>query len=219
MSGGGNIALFRTVPWLALSPCLGQNTPSTELFSQKNQVLLPNFFSSSNMLFIRLFLAITCREMLSWIRRSRSGWRTGAVRTGTRHKMALMLCAEKVAHCKTSFVSVKFDLFGIERHTHLACFQRHFSTFNKLNQPHNKEQGIKSGRQNSTSSSILMSKSNVPSFMKTFAPYFKMVVGPLFKGLSLHKKRLLGIKMKIQELFHKGSHLSNGQLPRKYTTH
>ena len=157
--------------------------------------------------------------MLSWIRRSRSGWRTGAVRTGTRHKMALMLCAEKVAHCKTSFVSVKFDLFGIERHTHLACFQRHFSTFNKLNQPHNKEQVIKSGRQNSTSSSILMSKSNVPSFMKTFAPYFKMVVGPLFKGLSLHKKRLLGIKMKIQELFHKGSHLSNGQLPRKYTTH
>ena len=105
--------------------------------------------------------------------------------------MALMLCAEKVAHYKTSFVSVKFDLFGIERHTHLACFQRHFSIFDKLNQPPNKEQVIKSGRQHSTSSSILMSKSNVPSFMKTFAPYFKMVVGPLFKGLSLHKKSLL----------------------------
>ena len=118
------------------------------------------------------------------------------MRTGTRHKMALMLCAQKVAQCKTressqSFVSLKFDLFGMERHTHLACFQRHFSTFNKLNQPHNKEQVIKLGRQNSTSSSILMSKRNVPSFMKTFAPYFKMVVGPLFKGLSLHKKSLL----------------------------
>lgn len=106
----------------------------------------------------------------------------------------------------------------MERHTHLACFQRHFSTFNKLNQPHNKEQVIKSGRQNSTSSSILMSKSNVAPFTKTFVPYFKIVVGPLFKGLSLHKKSLLWIKMKIQELFHRGSHLSNGQLPRKYTT-
>ena len=39
-----NIALFRTVPWLASSPPLGQNTPSTELFSPKNHVLLSNFF-------------------------------------------------------------------------------------------------------------------------------------------------------------------------------
>ena len=67
---------------------------------------------------------------------------------------------------------------NLKRQTHLACFQRHFSTFNKLNQPHNKEQVIKSGRQNSTSSSILMSKSirNVPSFMKTFAPYFNTLL-------------------------------------------
>ena len=44
--------------WLALSPRLGQNTSKTELpvFFQKNHILLSNFFSSSNMLFIRLFL-------------------------------------------------------------------------------------------------------------------------------------------------------------------
>ena len=62
LSGGGNIALFRTIQWLALSPRLGQNTPSTELFSQKNHVLLSNFFSSSNMLSIRLFLANTWKK-------------------------------------------------------------------------------------------------------------------------------------------------------------
>ena len=32
----GNIALFRSFPWLAWRPRLGQNTPSTELFSKKN---------------------------------------------------------------------------------------------------------------------------------------------------------------------------------------
>ena len=53
--GCRNIALFRTVLWLAWSPRLGQNTPSWELFSEKNLVLLSNFFSSSNM-FFRLFL-------------------------------------------------------------------------------------------------------------------------------------------------------------------
>ena len=63
MSGGGNIALFRTDPWLALSPRLGQNTPSMELFSQKNHVLLSNFFCSSNMLFLRLFLANTWKKI------------------------------------------------------------------------------------------------------------------------------------------------------------
>ena len=31
----GNIALFRSVPWLARSPRHGQNTPSTERFSKK----------------------------------------------------------------------------------------------------------------------------------------------------------------------------------------
>ena len=58
----GDIALFRTVPWLAWSPRLGPNTPSTELFSQKNHVLLSNCFSCSNMLIIRLFLANTWKK-------------------------------------------------------------------------------------------------------------------------------------------------------------
>ena len=54
-----NIALFRTVLWLTGSPRAGQNTPSWELFAKKNHVLLSNFFSSSNMFFITLFLANT----------------------------------------------------------------------------------------------------------------------------------------------------------------
>ena len=54
-----NIALFRTVPWLTWSPRLRQNTPSWEPLSKKNHVLLSKFFSSSNMFFIRLFLANT----------------------------------------------------------------------------------------------------------------------------------------------------------------
>ena len=41
-----------------------------------------------------------CREMQSWIRKSLSGGRISTVGTGTKHKMALMLCAEKVAQCK-----------------------------------------------------------------------------------------------------------------------
>ena len=57
-----NIALFRAVPWLIWSPRLGQNTPSWELFCKKNHVLLSNFFSSSNMFFISLFLANTWRK-------------------------------------------------------------------------------------------------------------------------------------------------------------
>ena len=57
--GCGDITLFRTVPWLTWSPRLGQNTPSWKLFSKKNHVLLSNFFSSSNMFFIKLFLAST----------------------------------------------------------------------------------------------------------------------------------------------------------------
>ena len=96
MPGCEYFALFCTVPWLAWSPRLTQNTPITELFSKKNHVLLSNFFSSSNMFFIRLFLANTwkkigchracfltdCRVERSW-----SGWRICAVGTGTRHKM------------------------------------------------------------------------------------------------------------------------------------
>ena len=53
------ISSIKIVPWLAWSPRLGQNTPSTEMFSKKIHVLLSNFFSSSNMFFIRLFLANT----------------------------------------------------------------------------------------------------------------------------------------------------------------
>ena len=60
--GYGNIALFRTVLWLAWSPGLGQNTSSRGLFSKKNYVLLSNFFSSSNISFFRLFLANTCKK-------------------------------------------------------------------------------------------------------------------------------------------------------------
>ena len=42
---------------------LCQNTPSWELFSkEKNRVPLSNFFSSSNMFFIRLFLANTWKK-------------------------------------------------------------------------------------------------------------------------------------------------------------
>ena len=51
---------FRTVSWLARSPGQGQNTSSRGLFSKKKKyVLLSNFFSSSNVFFIRLFLANT----------------------------------------------------------------------------------------------------------------------------------------------------------------
>ena len=44
---------------VSLSPDLGQNKSSRGLFSKKNYVLLSNFFSSSSMFFIRLFLANT----------------------------------------------------------------------------------------------------------------------------------------------------------------
>ena len=41
-----------------------------------------------------------CREMWSRIRRLLSGWRIGAVGTGTRHKVALMLCAKRLPNAK-----------------------------------------------------------------------------------------------------------------------
>ena len=62
LPGCGFISLFRTVPWLIWSPRVDQNTPSWELFSKTNHVLLSNFFSSSNMFFITLFLANTWRK-------------------------------------------------------------------------------------------------------------------------------------------------------------
>jgi len=53
---------FRMVPWLAWSPCLGQNTSRTELFSKKNHVLLSNFFFFFKYVLIRLFLANTWKK-------------------------------------------------------------------------------------------------------------------------------------------------------------
>ena len=53
---------FRKVLWLTWSPRLGQNTPIWEPFSKINHVLLSNFFSFSNMFFIRLFLANTWKQ-------------------------------------------------------------------------------------------------------------------------------------------------------------
>ena len=115
LSGGGNIALFRTVPWLTLSPRLGPKYNQYGTIFPKKSSSTTKLFSSSNMLFIRLFLANTEKKnrglpgliphklpwMWSWIRRSLSRWRISAVGTGTRHKMALMLCTEKVVQCKT----------------------------------------------------------------------------------------------------------------------
>ena len=98
-----SVVSFKSSPW---------PNYSTELFSKKNQVLPSSFFSSSNMSFIRLFLANTwlpglfphkatnCREMWSWIRKSLSGWRIGAVGTGMRHKMTLVSCAERLCNAK-----------------------------------------------------------------------------------------------------------------------
>ena len=106
--GCGDIALFlgsSVVNYLVIFdlPRLGLNTPSTELFSKKkNHVLLSKFFSSLNMFFIRLFLAIkwknkieghracfltNCRERWARFFRSQSGWRICAAGTRTKHKI------------------------------------------------------------------------------------------------------------------------------------
>ena len=57
--GCGNIALFRTVPWLAKIHV----HPVGDYFPKKI-VLLSNFFSPSNMFFIRLFLAYTWKKIV-----------------------------------------------------------------------------------------------------------------------------------------------------------
>ena len=57
------IALFQTVPGLAWSPRLGQNNKVWSYFAIKNKVLLSNFFPSSNMFFIRLFLANSNKKL------------------------------------------------------------------------------------------------------------------------------------------------------------
>ena len=50
---------FSDTSVVRLESSLGQNTPSWDLFSKKNLVPLSNFLSSSNMFFMRLFLANT----------------------------------------------------------------------------------------------------------------------------------------------------------------
>ena len=63
LPGCGIISFFRTVPWLIWCPRVGQNTPSWELFSKKNSCSTIKLFSSSNMFFIRLFLANTWKKI------------------------------------------------------------------------------------------------------------------------------------------------------------
>ena len=101
LAGCGDVALFWTVPWLAWSPRLDPNTTSTKLFSKKKNVLPSNFFSSSNIFFIRLFLANTWEKnrgspclfphKLLWkvdmVLRSQSGWIICAAGTGARYKI------------------------------------------------------------------------------------------------------------------------------------
>ena len=86
---------------VSLNPRLDPNTPNTKLFSKKNHVLLLNFFSSSNMFFIRLFLANIWEKnrrspclfphKLLWkvdmVLRSQSGWIICAVEIGARYKI------------------------------------------------------------------------------------------------------------------------------------
>ena len=76
-----------------------------ETIFQKNHVLLSNFFASSNMFFIRLFLANTwekigghracfltnCCERWTWFLRSQSGWIICSAGTGARYKLDIKL--------------------------------------------------------------------------------------------------------------------------------
>ena len=64
----GDITLFRRVPFFGEFRSQLEVLALTQIhqirnyFPQKNHVLLSNFFSSSNMFFIRLFLANTCEK-------------------------------------------------------------------------------------------------------------------------------------------------------------
>ena len=101
MPGCGDIAFFRTVPWLAWSSRLDSNTPTTKLFSKKKNCSTIKLFSSWNMFFIRLFLANTREKnrgslclfshKLLWkadiVLRSQSGWVICGVGTGARYKI------------------------------------------------------------------------------------------------------------------------------------
>ena len=86
---------------VSLNLALTQMHKIRNYFPQKNHVLRSNFFSSSNMFFIRLFLANTCEKnrgspclflhKLLWkvdmALRSQSGWIICAAGTGARYKI------------------------------------------------------------------------------------------------------------------------------------
>ena len=59
LPGCGDIALFRTVPWLTWDPRLGQNKPSCETISKKVLFSYQTFFPLQICSSIRLFLANT----------------------------------------------------------------------------------------------------------------------------------------------------------------
>ena len=130
LPGCGDIALFRTVPWLT------QIHQTRNYFPPKNHVLLSNVFSSSNMLFIRLFLANTwednrgspclCRHKLLWkvdmVLRSQSGGIICAAGTGARNKITPIVfevCTRDQA-CFRLFLCV-FDIANTEIHTWKEC--------------------------------------------------------------------------------------------------
>ena len=63
LPGCGNIALFRTVPWLTWSPrCWPNYTQLGTIFQKKKSCSTIKLFSSSNMFFVRLFLANTWKK-------------------------------------------------------------------------------------------------------------------------------------------------------------
>ena len=99
---------------LAGSPRLDPNTPNTKLFPPKNHVLLSNFFSSSIMFFIRLFVANTWEKnrgspclfphKLLWkvdmVLRSQSGWIICAAGTGARYnRKAASYLSSRMKYC------------------------------------------------------------------------------------------------------------------------
>ena len=92
------VVSLRSLPWL-------KYTKYETIFPQKNHVLLSNLFSSSNMFFIRLFLANTWEKnrgspwlfphKLLWkvdiVLRSQSGWIICAAGTGVRYKITAIV--------------------------------------------------------------------------------------------------------------------------------
>ena len=132
----GDIALFRTVPWLAWSPRLDPNTPNTKLFSPKKSCSTIKLFSSSNMFFIRLFLANTWEKnrgspclflrKLLWkvdmALRSQSGWIICAAGTGARYKIkpiVFEVCTQDQARFRLVFMCLisATQKFKLEKNT------------------------------------------------------------------------------------------------------